>query len=614
MNIQLIPLTQLVPSPLNVRKTGTKTRIEALAASIIAHGLLQNLQVRQGKGKSFEVLAGGRRLAALNLLAKQKKIASDFQVPCEVREGSDATEISLAENEMREAMHPADQFDAFKKLADEGKGPEEIAARFGTTPHIVAQRLKLAVVSPKLIALYRKEEMTLDCLMAFTVSDDHRQQEKVWAERPKWGVDPESIRDTLTEKHIAADSKLAQFVGVKAYEKAGGAVLRDLFDTENAGWLTDPALVNKLAAEKLEKAAEALHGEGWKWVAIIPDLTWESTKDFAKAEPTYAPPTDKQQKEIEKLTAEADALIDENPDEQDDDIAARLAEIEQRIEELSESEITWPDDAKANAGAVIGIGQNGDLEIRRGLIRPEDKAAARKADKTRNGGASDTGEKDEVENFGLSGKLVEDLTAHRTAALQAMLADNPKVALVAVVHTLALGIFYAGARGGSVLRINPAVVCPDRSAEGIEASKAHKQLEAATKAIRKKLPKADSKLWDWLIDQDQKTLLAILAVCAGHTVDTVEKKRGSFEAPPSMCHAGQIGEALKLNMADYWQPTAASYFGRVSKGLILEAVSEGVSKQAADKIGALKKDAMASRASELLAGKNWLPAILRQAS
>jgi len=262
---------------------------------------------------------------------------------------------------------------------------------------------------------------------------------------------------------------------------------------------------------------------------------------------------------------------------------------------------------------VIGIGQNGDLEIRRGLIRPEDKAAAKKADKARNGGAADTGEKDEAENSGLSGKLVEDLTAHRTAALQAMLADNPKAALVAVVHTLALGIFYAGARANSVLRINPAVVCPDRSAEGIEASKAHKQLEAATKAIRKKLPKADSKLWDWLIDQDQKTLLAILAVCAGHTVDTVEKKRGSFEAPPSMRHAGQLGEALKLDMADYWQPTAASYFGRVSKGLILAAVTEGVSKQAADKIAALKKDAMASRAGELLAGKKWLPALLRKA-
>ena len=90
-----------------------------------------------------------------------------------------------------------------------GKGPEEIAARFGTTPRIVEQRLKLAVVSPKLIALYRKEEMTLDCLMAFTVTDDHRQQEKVWEALPDMGAArPGQIRAALTEKHIDADSAL----------------------------------------------------------------------------------------------------------------------------------------------------------------------------------------------------------------------------------------------------------------------------------------------------------------------------------------------------------------------------------------------------------------------
>ena len=237
MQIETIPLSRLVPSPANVRKA--KTDITGLAASIMAHGLLQNLQVCPN-GESYEVVAGGRRLAALKYLAKQKQIAADHGVACEVRDGPDAAEISLAENEMREAMHPADQFEAFKKLADDGKGEEEIAARFGVTPHIVRQRLKLAVVSPKLIAAYRKGAMTLDCLMAFTVSDDHRAQEKVWAGLPDYARQrPEAIRDALTEKHIAADSKLARFVGMDAYEAAGGAVLRDLFDADNAGWLTD---------------------------------------------------------------------------------------------------------------------------------------------------------------------------------------------------------------------------------------------------------------------------------------------------------------------------------------------------------------------------------------
>jgi len=596
-----------------VRKTGAKDGIEALAASVAVHGLLQNLQVRPAKDGSYEVVAGGRRLAALKLLAKQKQIAADYPVPCRVLDGEDAAEISLAENEMRLPMHPADQFDAFKKLADAGKGPEEIAARFGTTAKIVAQRLKLAVVSPKLIALYRKDEMTLDCLMAFTVSDQHKQQEKVWASLPDWARErPGQIRDTLTEKHIAAGGKLAQFVGIEAYEAAGGAVLRDLFDDDNSGWLTDAALVNKLASEKLDKIAEALRGEGWKWVEIIPDLSWEATKGFGRANAERSPPNAEQQREIDALTAEGNAIIGEHGEEPEDEaVLDGFYEIQERIADLSEGEATWPDAARAIAGAVVGMGHDGVAEIRRGLIRPEDKATARKADKVRN--AADTGGNGKAAPSGLSAALIEDLTAHRTAALQAVLADNPKVALAAVVHALALGVLYSAARTGSVVRIAPSVAYLDRSAEGIEEGKARQQLAATTKALRKRLPKDAENLWGWLIDQDQKTLLAILAVCAGHTIDAVEKKHGSFEAPPSTQHARELAAALKLDMAEYWQPTAAGYFGRVSKQQMLDAVAEAATRQAANNLGKLKKNELAKEAEQQLKGTGWLPAILRPA-
>jgi ParB family chromosome partitioning protein len=196
-----------------------------------------------------------------------------------------------------------------------------------------------------------------------------------------------------------------------------------------------------------------------------------------------------------------------------------------------------------------------------------------------------------------------------TAALQARLADNPKVALAAVVHALALDLFYIAARTDSVVRIRPSVACLDRSAEGIEESKASKQLEATTKAARKRLPKDPDKLWGWLIGQDQKMLLAILAVCAGHTVDAVEKKHGSHEA--SMQHAAALAAALKLDMAEYWQPTAAGYFGRVSKQQTLDAVAEGVTREAADNLVKLKKDELAKKAEQQLKGTGWLPAMLR---
>jgi ParB family transcriptional regulator, chromosome partitioning protein len=609
--VQSIPLNQLHFSAANVRKTGTKDGIAELAASIAAHGLLQNLSVRPGEDDRFEVVAGGRRLAALKLLAKQKKIAADYPVPCHALNGVDDSEISLAENEMRLQMHPADQFEAFKKLADQGKGPEEIAARFGTTARIVEQRLRLAVVSPKLIALYKKGEMNLDCLMAFTVADDHRAQEKAWKTLPDWAKQrPGEIRHMLTAKHVAADSNLAQFVGIAAYESAGGAVLRDLFDDEGSGWLTDAALVNKLVAEKLDHSAAAVRGENWKWVEIIPELSWEALKTFGKATPERSPPTEAQQAEIAALTAEGDALMAEHGEEPEDDaITERLWRIQERIADLAEGEELWPDAAKANAGAVIGIGRYGALDIRRGLIKPEDKAAAKKADRAKNAAKTDSSTvAGSGAGQGFSAALIEDLTAHRTAALQAMLADNPKVALIAVVHALALDCVYTPVEK-SCVRVEATMTSLGSSAEGIDDSKAYKQFAATTKAATKGMPKDPEKLWGWLIKQEQKTLLAILAVCTACAVDAVQKKHD----PAPSNHADQLAAVLKLDMAEYWQPTAAGYFARVSKAQTLVAVNEGAGKEAAENLAKLKKDELGREAEKRLKATGWLPAILRAA-
>ena len=193
---------------------------------------------------------------------------------------------------------------------------EDIAARFGVTVQVVRQRLKLSRVSPKLIALYRKGEMPLDCLMAFAISDDHKQQEKIWKDLPEWSQqDAHAIRDALTEAHIEADSKLARFVTVDAYQAAGGAVLRDLFDADSAGWITDPALLNRLAQEKLEREAEAVRAQGWKWVEIMPDVAWDTLRAFDRVYPT---PTEQQQAQIDELQAERDKLDEDEDSEKVD--------------------------------------------------------------------------------------------------------------------------------------------------------------------------------------------------------------------------------------------------------------------------------------------------------
>ena len=240
-----IPLDHLRHSTVNVRKTKTLADIEQMAASIEStKGLLENLVVRRAPGKGakriYEVIAGGQRLDALNLLAKRKKINKHQAIPCRIVAGvqdADLIEVSLAENIVRAPLHPADQFDAFASLQEEGLSADDIAARFGIARTVVLQRLKLAAVSPRLIAEYRAAEMTLEQLMAFTISDDRQAQEQFWFDSPSFDRSPETIRKYLTRAHVEGADRRARFVGAKAYEEAGGVIVRDLFRPESEGIL-----------------------------------------------------------------------------------------------------------------------------------------------------------------------------------------------------------------------------------------------------------------------------------------------------------------------------------------------------------------------------------------
>ncbi len=233
---QMITVNRLRKSPLNVRRTGATIGIDELKASILAHGLMQNLVVTDGGDGSFEVIAGGRRLAAIHALQAEGKLPENFEVPCQVVTQAHAAEMSLAENTVRLAMHPADQFEAFAALIEQGATAAEVAQRFGIEEGVVLKRMKLARVAPALLAEYRKDKLTLECLMAFTITDDHRRQLKVYKSLPDWRKDdPSAIRAALTEKMIEASSKLARFVGLDAYQAAGGSTRADLFPAAPAG-------------------------------------------------------------------------------------------------------------------------------------------------------------------------------------------------------------------------------------------------------------------------------------------------------------------------------------------------------------------------------------------
>ena len=637
-----ISLAKLTPSPANVRRTGAGAGIEALAASIQAHGLLQSLVVRpklDGDGRAterYEVVAGARRLAALKLLAKQKRITKGTGIPCRVLDDEtvDGSEASLAENVVRQDMHPADQFEAFYSLHEGGLGIEDIAARFGVSAHTVRQRLRLAVISPVLIQAYRDEVLTLGHLTAFAVTEDQAAQELVFGQLQPWQRTPETIRRLLTNALIPATDRKVIFVGLDAYTAAGGTVQRDLFSEDRGGWITDPTLLERLAAERMEAAAEAIRAEGWKWVAIGEGAAAEC-HHLRRVRPDTVALTEAEEARRTELAARYDELAEQhggNGDDLPDGVAAELDAIEQELDDLEARTRAFRAEDVARAGASLTLASDGSLRIERGFVRPEDEA--RPAPVT---SGVDSSEADDIGETGtdedaadapsggtvtpirgeaetedkapaLSAALLAELEAHRTAGLQAAIAGQPELALQALLHGLATDAFYSryGETVTSFHAYPPALAsaCP-----GIGDSPARQAMMEAEDAWRTRLPNEHDTLWGWLQDQDVATLLGLLAVCVARTANAGGRNWTTPDG--SRCIAAEVASAAGLDMRQCWAPTKASYLGRVPKALILDAVRERAGASAAGRIAGTKKEVMAADAERLLDGKGWLPTMLR---
>jgi ParB family transcriptional regulator, chromosome partitioning protein len=617
-DVLFVALNKLKKSPRNVRKTPhTKAEIEALAASIAANGLLQNLIIEpehDKKGRAtgyYLVTAGeGRRLAQL-LRAKRKEITKTEPIRCVVDTEHSAEEVSLAENTIRSDMHPADQYEAFAKLHDEqGMPAEDIAARFGVTPAVVRQRLKLAAVSPKLIQLYRDGQMSLEELTAFTVTDDHAKQERVWAELPDFRRSREGILHLLRQGEVSTADRRALFVGVDVYEEEGGEVARDLFDEKGRGSLTDAELLNRLVREKLQIIAQEVLSEGWRWVSVEPEYDYQLTAGMRRLHPIIRELTPEEQATVDELEAEYDALFEQESALQEGgeptgEIADRLQAIAAQIIGITGGERYHTED-KATAGAIVSLGHNGAARIERGFIRKEDDRDPE--GRPANGEKEEGGEGDPGPGS-LSERLVAELTAHRTAALRNELAQRPETVLIALTHTLAAASFYLSTEGVSCLQITPCSATLSVHASGIDETPALRAIAERHEHWQGRLParvrnEEPDRLWTFIAELDPAERLSLLAHCVALTVNAVR-------TPNAMPAAEDLAEALALDMTRYWQPTVANYFSRVSKERILEAVREGVSEQAALEIASFKKQPMAEAAERLLAGKGWLPALLR---
>jgi len=623
-NLILVPLSQLRPSRRNVRKTAGQS-IDALSASIARVGLLQNLTViLASDGEHYEVVAGGRRLAALKLLAKKRRIPKDWDVPCLLVADGSARTVSLTENVQREAMHPADQFEAFAALVAEGRPIEDIAADFSVTPLVVQRRLKLANVSPRLMADYRADAVTLDQLMALAITDDHSAQEAAFYDAPTWQRSPSALRERLTEREIDAHRHpLVRFVGLDAYEQAGGGIRRDLFAEGDAGvYLTDAALLERLAQDKLAGIAAEVKAEGWAWVDATPAVTHADLQAFQRAPKERRNPTKREAQRIEKLKAkmwEIENVIDVAMDAGDEDKAETLREEDERLNDqlqaLEDGLQDYAANVKAAAGAIVTIDRSGEAVVHRGLMREAEAKALRTLERLRQGfggvegeaGNDDEGEDAEPPKAAaMSDRLAQRLSAHRTAALQIEVARHPQAALAAVVHGM-VQVVLQNSRYGHDLPLGVRLTVQDRL-EGMAPDWPESPAAVALRELQQewagKLPEDSAELFAALLAMPQDELVRLLAVCVAATVDVVTPRVTQRQS------GKELAQAVALDMTTWWQPTAEGYFRHVSKAVILEAVGE-FAPDHVTRLAKLKKADIASEAERLADGTGWMPAIFK---
>jgi ParB family chromosome partitioning protein len=595
-DIIMIPLSKLVESEDNVRRTNRKGSVSELASSIRSHGLLQSIVVRETPHGKFAVIAGGRRLRALRMLAKAGDIEKNAPIPCRVVSGDGAAELSLAENIVRQDMAIHEELEAFRRLVDAGEGPEAIAARFGVSPQHVARQLKLARVSPRLIEALKKDEATLDQLAALAIVDDHVAQEKAFFEAPEWARTPGRLKAQLCQAHVPETDKMARFVGIESYEAAGGAIVSDLFaetGEDSVRYLTDRDLLTRLAEEKLQPLAAQVGNEGWTWVEVAIDgVAWTQFPERVREQ--HRTLTAAEEEEREQLYARLDEATDE----------AEIEAIEAKIDALSVPE--WNADEVALAGAIITLCHSGEPKVERGLVKAQDtkalKAIRRQRARAEAGDESgDVASPTPASKPSLPAKLVDELMAHKTLALRAELASQPDLALRCVVFAMAADAT-SEVEPLSLIRVRI-----DEADVGNFTIRAESKAQAHYAGLLSQwcdqLPSDTKALWTTIAAADMSTLLDLLAVLAARAL---ELRAGRGEQIADL-----VCEAAGLDMRKWWQASAESFFEHVRKDVIVDAIMEvnpALDRAKLDK--ASKKDVLA-RTKKTFKGKGWLPAPLR---
>lgn len=594
-----VPLNCLTVSDSNVRRTPADGSADAeLKASLAAHGLLQNLVVHRNEGTEghYDVDAGRRRVSLLKELAAEGVIGDDFPVPCLlIEDASLAVEVSLIENTMRAGMHPADEVEAFAQLVRDGSTAAEIVARFGMSERTVEQRLRLGNVSPMLLQAYRDGDTNLDTLMAFALTTDRKLQEEIWnnLRETRSYVGEHNVRAILLEDSIRGSSRVAEFVGIDEYEKAGGRVTRDLFAAEDSHgvWLEDPQILYDLADRKLAAIADELR-ESWKWAEFDLEFGWEEEGKFNKIFPVRGELTEEENAEEDVLLERRHEILNAGVS---DDTQEEYSGIVDRLEELRKLKVSrnaFTEEQREIAGCVVSIDYSGRAKIVEGLVRPEDmpKAGSKASDEV----TWRDPEKKVKAQTGYSKKLMDEMRVERTKVVRSHLSGAFKEAFDLLLFQMAREIF-----------------CVERyfsHALDVELFRIGSRHGATDSIDVENLP------LDWIKEEDDAVAFEKMRSLSSR------KKETLFAACIATTYKGQLtvdtGAAaevelvvgdLSIDFAADYRPTVENFWGRISKARILEIAEETLGAEWADSHSRDKKAELAKAMELVFAAGDELP-------
>lgn len=607
-----VPFNQLKLSEHNVRTIYSKEAITDLAADIRINNLIHPLSVREleeAEGDiTHEVQGGGRRFRALQLLVKQKSLASDAPTPCLRNETALATQISLAENVTREALHPLDEYRAFAEMTAKGKTEDDIADAFRISVKTVQQRLRLGKASPVLHKAFKDEKINLQTLMAFCVTDSQERQEQIWKRvKDQSYINVFSLKQMLMEETVPATDKRAVFVGLDAYVKAGGNINQDLFDAAHEGYLTDVDLLNRLANEKLEREAEKLKAQGWSFAITGISVPYSDTAEFEQMAADNEDLTEEQEEHLKFLEADLNELADIDKDKRTKKQAKRLAEVEAEIDAIENRAPAFSVEDMARAGVTVEIGHDGSLSVEYGYVKPGEADENTNGDESDDAPATTAQETEDETDAKLPDSLVTDLTIQRTLCLQAALSNNPEVAFLATLHAMTLSALYSYG-SSSCLQITASTGFPKNS-DALKDLAPTKHMVDQRKGWTARLPNESAKLWDALKAMPRVEQMQLLAFVAASTLNVVVQKHDHRSSQVEHSHV--LAEALNYDIRKDWAPTADNFFNRVTKATIQAAVTEAKDEHTADLMSHMKKAGMALEAQRFVQGTGWLPVPMR---